>query len=134
MEREIKEGTRIMAGGYTAENPGTLGTVAELSPISGLFRAEWDDGTVSIEDVAEGPSPESWEFPENSETDAHPFDYLTEKPWSAYLSGDAFVPAPPLLYADERPLYDHCGCIFPCPDHKSPAQDGKRDRDYWNDH
>lgn len=63
MGREIKEGARIMAGGYTAENPGTLGTVAELSPISGLFRVEWDDDTVSIEDVADGPSPNSWEFP-----------------------------------------------------------------------
>lgn len=34
----------------------------------------------------------------------------------------------------ERPVYDECGCIFPCPDHKTPAQDGQRDRDYWSDH
>jgi hypothetical protein len=35
--------------------------------------------------------------------------------------------------SDERPLYDECGCIYPCPDHKSPAQDGQRDREYWSD-
>lgn len=35
---------------------------------------------------------------------------------------------------DQRSPYDECGCIAPCPDHKSPAQDGRRDRDYWNDH
>lgn len=33
----------------------------------------------------------------------------------------------------ERPLYDTCGCIAPCPDHKSIAQDGRRDREYWDD-
>lgn len=32
-----------------------------------------------------------------------------------------------------RPMYDACGCIYPCPDHKSPKQDGTRDREYWND-
>lgn len=31
-----------------------------------------------------------------------------------------------------HPLYDQCGCIYPCPDHKSPAQDGKRDEEYWS--
>lgn len=30
-------------------------------------------------------------------------------------------------------LYDECGCIFPCPDHTSPSQDGARDRAYWNE-
>lgn len=29
--------------------------------------------------------------------------------------------------------YDQCGCIFPCPDHTSPSQDGARDRAYWNE-
>lgn len=29
--------------------------------------------------------------------------------------------------------YDECGCIAPCPDHKTPSQDGRRDRAYWND-
>jgi hypothetical protein len=29
--------------------------------------------------------------------------------------------------------YDACGCIAPCPDHKSPAQDAERDRAYWDD-
>jgi hypothetical protein len=33
---------------------------------------------------------------------------------------------------DTRPLYDACGCIFPCPDHKTPTQDGNRDRAYWS--
>lgn len=28
--------------------------------------------------------------------------------------------------------YDECGCIAPCPDHKSPAQDARRDREYWS--
>lgn len=37
-------------------------------------------------------------------------------------------------YVARASLYDTCGCIAPCPDHKSPAQDGRRDRDYWNDH
>lgn len=36
--------------------------------------------------------------------------------------------------SDTRPLYDTCGCLYPCPDHKSPQQDGQRDREYWNDH
>lgn len=35
--------------------------------------------------------------------------------------------------ASVSPLYDVCGCISPCPDHKSPAQDGRRDRAYWDD-
>lgn len=34
---------------------------------------------------------------------------------------------------NSRPLYDTCGCIAPCPDHKSPTQDAQRDRDYWNE-
>lgn len=38
-----------------------------------------------------------------------------------------------MKYRDGRPLYDACGCIYPCPDHKSPAQDGKRDAEYWTD-
>ena len=29
--------------------------------------------------------------------------------------------------------YDACGCIAPCPDHKSIKQDGQRDRAYWSD-
>lgn len=35
---------------------------------------------------------------------------------------------------DAHPLYDHCGCLYPCPDHQSPKQDKQRDEDYWNDH
>lgn len=31
-----------------------------------------------------------------------------------------------------RPLYDACGCIYPCPDHKSIRQDKERDEAYWN--
>lgn len=29
-------------------------------------------------------------------------------------------------------MYDSCGCIAPCPDHRSIAQDGKADREYWS--
>lgn len=32
---------------------------------------------------------------------------------------------------DARPLYDACGCIAPCPDHKTPKQDARVDHDYW---
>jgi hypothetical protein len=32
-----------------------------------------------------------------------------------------------------RPLYDACGCIAPCPDHRSIAQEGRQDRAYWAD-
>ncbi len=34
---------------------------------------------------------------------------------------------------DQRSPYDECGCIAPCPDHKSPRQDAEGDRAYWND-
>lgn len=38
-----------------------------------------------------------------------------------------------MRYHDGHPLYDACGCIYPCPDHQTLAQDGKRDRVYWTD-
>lgn len=56
---------------------------------------------------------------------SEPTDELSNEQWAAYVAGEA-IP-------DARPLYDHCGCLFPCPDHRSPQQDAQRDRDYWND-
>lgn len=38
-----------------------------------------------------------------------------------------------MQYRDGHPLYDACGCIYPCPDHKSITQDARRDREYWTD-
>ena len=49
------------------------------------------------------------------------------------------IPRERVIHIKRRPAdapaspYDACGCIAPCPDHKSIKQDGQRDRAYWND-
>lgn len=40
--------------------------------------------------------------------------------------------SPPQHLLDYAPLYARCGCIFPCPDHKTPTQDARADDAYWN--